>query len=637
MASLYLQNQEDYAQIIREFSGTHRFVMDYLLDELLNRQPEHVRIFLLHTSILDRFCASLCFAVTENIASFDLLKTLESTNLFIVSLDQNRTWFRYHHLFAELLRELLPQHVTSDQLIMAHKRAYIWYAERQLYKEAIPHALAAKDHEQVVIFIEHLLAVLDQTVQSLVLQDWWQPFDVQLFMNRPKVFIYLVSTLVLFGRTSHAIRLLDDAESLMATNQQQWTDDVLHMLKKSMTAMRGVINISLDYSCLLDHIDDVVTLMKWSGKQTDFLNRGEASIIRGHIGFGGRIKKSFELYTKLNSDPQRAKFFYDNLDGHVHVILGDIYYEKNELKIARDQLIKGMHYVEAAKNPAILVPAYYLKAKLALAHGNVEDALTILREAKQHVQLLKAPRWQSILEAAIVRIQLKRGVLEEGMMWVQRRLMHVTTKPNLVNEFENITFARMLISQEKPKEASHWLTQLLHLAKNGGRYASVVEILLLLARCWQKRGDLERAIRLLGEALAMAEAEELIRSFLDEGPDLAELLVHWLQASYRTDRDGEMDPRHIRYGTNLLKLYNLNRVNSQLAVAQSSIHATALLTNRELEILNRINNGATNKEIADELFLSVGTVKRYAHHLYQKLEARNRVEAVSKAKKLGLL
>ncbi|WP_127586908.1 LuxR C-terminal-related transcriptional regulator [Paenibacillus koleovorans] len=636
-ASIYLQDQEHSSQFIRKFSGSHRFVMDFLMDELLYRQPEHIRLFLLHTSVLDRFCASLCFALTENDSAFSILPVLERTNLFIVPLDQNRTWFRYHHLFAEFLRKLLEQYTTPSQLAAIHTRAYGWYSAQHMYKEAIPHALAAGAHDQVVLFMEHMFHASDRTVQSLALQDWAQKLPVAILMSRPKLFIYWIGTWVLFGKTTEALRVLNEAEQLCAREQHSWPAEVRVMLAQGIRVMRGVINISLDYTRLLEHIDDVITLMNWTGKQTEFLNPNEASLIRGHICFGGKVKKSLDLYTKLHNDPHAGKFFREHLDGLTHVMIADLHYERNELGIAREQLVHGIFLAEAANNAAVLAPALYLKARLEQADGDTESALSILHEANEHISQMPSPRWQSMLEAASVRFQIMRRSLEEGAKWAQRRLLSVTAKPIVVNEFENITFARVLMAQHKLKEATQWLTQLLQLAKSKDRYASVIEISLLLTLSWKKRGDLKSAMRMLDQAIYLAEAEQFERIFLDEGPDMADLLAYWLQVSTNKSVDEETHLRRVRYVDSLLQLLIQDLSSPKQPLATTCPQAAALLTVRELDILLKINKGATNEEIARELFLAIGTVKRYTHNLFQKLEARNRVEALSQAKKLGII
>lgn len=637
IASIYLQDQEHYSQFIREFSGSHRFVMDFLMDDLLDRQPEHIRLFLLHTSILDRFCASLCFALTENESAFSILPVLERTNLFIVPLDQNRTWFRYHHLFAEFLRKMLEQYATPAQLAAIHTRACGWYSAQHMYKEAIPHALAAGANDQVVMFMEHMLNASDRTVQSLALQDWAQKLPTAVMMNRPKLFIYLIGTWVLFGKTTGALRILGEADQLLASQQHAWPAEVHAMLAQGIRVMRGVINISLDYSRLLEHIDDVITLMNWTGKQTEFLNPNEASLIRGHICFGGKVKKSLDLYTKLHNDPLAGKFFREHLDGLTHVLIADLHYERNELGIAREQLSHGISLAEAANNAALLAPALYLKARLEQADGDTESALSILHEANERICQMPSPRWQSMLEAASVRFHILRGSLEEGAKWAQRRLLSVTAKPSVVNEFENITFARVLLAQHKLKEATQWLTLLLQLAKSKERYASIIEILLLLTLSWKKRGDLKSAMRMLDEALFLAEAEQFERVFLDEGPDMADLLAYWLQVPTTKTVDVEAHLRRTRYVDRLLQLRFQTLSSPKHPLAATSPQAAALLTVRELDILLEINKGATNEEIARELFLAIGTVKRYTHNLFQKLEARNRVEALSQARKLGII
>lgn len=624
LASFYMRIKEDDSLFIRDFSGNHRFIVDYMIDEVLSRQSEEVQNFLLHTSILDRFCAPLCCALTDNEAASEILAYLEKMNLFIVPLDDDRTWYRYHHLFAELLQKLLIQRVHPRQLTEARMRVSAWFAEQGQYKEAIPHAIAAGRAELAVHYMNLMLEPAEASMEDPVLTGWMEQIPVRNLLLQPKVLIYFIGTLSLSmtGKQAEAWKVMDEAESILTNEPHLLSAEARELVTMNLSVFRGVIEIASNPSRLIEHLDTVVALIEANGKQTHFLNNAyEMSLIRGPLGLGGKIGSSLAVHQKITEDKQRAQFFYEHFDGHGHLFAAELYYETNELSFVRSELERGMLYAEAAIHTALIAPGYYLQSRLKQAEGDSDGAAATLREAIALLARMRTPRWGGLLEAAYIRLELMQGNKLAGTQWVQRRLLRTTAKPDVTNEFENITFARVLMAQNHTKDAIKWLLKLLNLADINHRYASTIEIKLLLALCRMRQGDSESAMRLLESALSRGESEGLVRIFLDEGQEMVRLLSYWLRSR----------PPHgsviVEYANKLLTLFRHGEDRMQ----------RPRLTNREQEILFMISSGQTNQQIASDLQLAIGTIRRYIHNLFEKLEAKNRIQALSRAKELGFL
>jgi LuxR family maltose regulon positive regulatory protein len=636
IASIYLREHDDHARLIRDFSGSHRLVVDYVKEVLLDRQPESVRTFLLYTSILDRFCFPLCRAVAGIGVESQPDMDLDGLSFFIIPLDPERVWFRYHGLFAECLQQLLSRYASPEQVADAHRRACDWFAQHRMYKEAISHALAAGEGERVVHLIANLLEQSPQDARNLAFEPWFAEFPVHLLLKRPKVFVFLTGTLLLFGKTTLATRIVEEAERIVGSGWEPSPDDDGFSLHKGLSVLRAGIRMYLDFTRILDHIEEAVQLIQWSGRKIDFWNRDDVRLSRSYIGMGGKIKTSIGVYARIVSNPRYSIFFYENMEGYGHVMLAELYYESNDLHKAGIELAQAMPAVHASGKPAILVPAAYLKARLEYAKGRPDEAKAALQDAEERLRAMHSPRWMSILEAVNVSFRLREGAVEEGVRWAERRLLDGTGKPNVNDEFEHFIYARVLMASGKLEEAVHWLMQLFEQARSRHRYGSEIEALLLLALCWMRRGDAERAFQMIGEAVAMGEAERHVRAFLDEGTEMAELLSGWLKVCEMT-APPVVKKQHIKYACDLLAQFEREREKTAGDAAAIPPMAAALLTKRQYEILLRMASGASNEEIANELFLAVGTVKRHTHQIFQKFEARNRVEAISKASKLGIL
>jgi len=640
IASIYLRDREDSSRVIRDFSGSHRLVVDYVVDVLLDRQPEHVRKILLYTSVLDRFCASLARAVAEIGPSRQLPVDAELTRFFVIPLDPEHAWFRYHSLFAECLRQLLARYASPDEIRRAHLRAARWFAENRMFKEAIAHARAAGDDGLAVDYAARLYELSPRDAQRLIFESWFMDIPVRLWLRHPKVYIHLASSLILFGKRAEALRFLDEAKALIGKHPRpdaaDIPEDALATVRESLPVLRGGYLAGPDEKNLPEYIEDVIKLVEWSGRHVDFWNRGDVRLARSYVAFGGKIRTSLELYTRLNADPRKAIFFHEYLEGYGEVVIAELFYELDDLENAERVLAHAMPAVTASDKAALLVAAHYLKARLEYAKGRPEAAMEALREADRRLSGLDSPRWKSNLEAITVGFLLRRGAAEKGVRWAERRLMDVSGQPSLADEFEHFIFARVLMAQGRTEDAIHWLMKLFERAKASRRIGSEIEALLLLAMCWMRSGDAEHALGALDDALAEAEAHGHVRAFLDEGGAMADLLSLWLREAENGPRP-EAVRRRMRFAADLLRRFERDHAAQAAAALKAPPAAAALLIRREYEALLMIADGATNEDIAGKLGLSVGTVKRYTHNLFQKLEARNRVEAVAKAKRLGII
>jgi len=642
IAAVNLRDEEHPEQWIRNFSGAHPHVADYAAEELIAQQPEHVRKFLLYTSILDRFSLPLGRAVAGTDAAPAAHSAPmpaadpDAAGLFMIPLDDDVTWYRYPRMIRESLEHLLRRSVSPEQLAEAHRRAFRRFAEERMYPEAIAHAAAAEDYPELVEYVSRLLDAAPEAAHGIAFEPWLEDVPVRLWLDRPTVFIYLASAMILRGKTIRAGRFVDEAERIIRQNPKHHLDENAASLLRSISVLRTGIMLADDFSRILDHVDDAMTMIRWCGRHTDFWNRGEVRLSRSYVGLGGKIKTGLEVYTRMQADPKHSIFFYETLKGFGQVMLAELYYESNDTENASALLAQAMPAVSGSGKPALLVPAHYLKARLELAAGRTDEAFAALEEAAERIRALRSDRWLSLLETAAVGLKLQLGCAEDGLRWLEKRFPEIPDQPSVPDEFEQFVLVRALMAAQRTIEAVHRLMLLYQFAKDQKRLGSEIEALLLLALCAKRQGDLARAFRLLEEALVPAEAERHARVFLDEGAEMAELLAGWLKAGVpRAGRN--IRQRHVQYVSGLLNMFEEGERDRQKQARPVPPLAAALLTDREYEILLRIAGGATNEAVAKELHLAVGTVKRYTHHLFQKLDARNRVEAIAAAQKLGIL
>jgi LuxR family maltose regulon positive regulatory protein len=569
LAALSMQGRSDNSSFIQAFTGSHRFVLDYLVEEVLQRQPDHVRSFLLQTALLDQLCGSLCEAVTGEKEGKGRLETLERGNLFVIPLDDQRQWYRYHHLFAEVLRTHLLDE-QPDQIPLLHQRASAWYEQNNLPAEAIRHALAAGDFEGAAGLIEKMYPAMDASFQSAVWLGWVRKLPDEVVRARLVLSVDYAWALMDSGEFEAGKSWLQEAEQrlegpaegmVVADEAQLRTLPVMIALARSTYAqVQGDIEVTVKYAELAlelspdeDHYSHamaaaILGTAYWARGDLDGAQRALSVWINscqkvGNIIFAvatggylaeiivaqGRLREAERTYKQLiqlASTHDQVRHVTANL----YLGLGLLCHEQGDQQLAAQNLHKSG---ELGWQTALIDWPYrwrLAQARLKEAEGDLETALDLLDEARGLYVRSTIPDFYPI-DALKARVYLRQGRLSEALAWVRERGLSVDDDLTYLGEFEHITLARILIAQHQNDpatgsihEAIALLERLLQAAEAGRRMGSVIEILVVQALALQAQGNVSQALASMEHALALAEPEGYVRIFVDEGEPLRLLI-----------------------------------------------------------------------------------------------------------------
>lgn len=658
LAALSMQGHQDVTGFIQSFSGNHRFVMDYLLEEVLHQQSESIQTFLLRTSILERLCGALCDAVLldSSASSQVTLEYIERANLFLVPLDNERRWYRYHHLFADLLRQRLPQSSTSSptstagDVIELHRRASVWYEANGLELEAFHHATAAQDIERVEYLIEGNGMPLQFRSAWAPVLKWLESLPRAVLDARPSLWVTYASTLLFGGQLPPAVeQKLQAAEAaLQATKPDGGTTDLIGRIA-SIRALLGVIR------------HDAETIMTQSRRALEYLHpdnlpiRTAATMTLGHAyqlqGNRPLARQAFSdviaasessresIYTtaaaiylgqlqeadnqlslatttyrrvlELAGDPMEA------MAAIAYLGLARISYQWNDLAAAQEHGQQCQRLLRQMYSTDTIASYDVFRAHLKLAQRDADGAAVILAEAEAFVRQHDFMHQMPEVAAAQVLTLLHQGNLVAAA--------HLAETHELP-----ISQARVYLAQGNPSTALTLLEPLRQQMEAKGWADEQLRVMVLEAIALQAQGDMQAAMQVLGETLALAAPGGFIRLFVDEGLPMAQLLT---EAAART-----MMPD---YTSKLLTAFESERQKveerSYIPVIPPAQPLIEPLSQRELEILRLVAQGLSNREISERLFIALVTVKVHNGRIFEKLQVQRRAEAVARAQALGLL
>jgi LuxR family maltose regulon positive regulatory protein len=652
LAALSMQACDDLPGFIRSFSGSSHNVLEYLIEEVFERQPTEEQEFLLKTSILDRLSGSLCDAVVNRSGSSLILDRLEHANLFIVPLDQSRTWYRYHQLFAELLRQrlLFADKPAQKEL---HRRASQWFASEGLIPEAIQHAMAAGEWEMVA---ELLGKVFDRTFRNGELATflgWMKSLPDQVIFKRPELCRDYALALTATGQ-------LDAAEIYLSRAESAVQDDPT-LLGSILVTRAYYLRIRGDIPQAIDCARRALAVLP----QTDVFSRCQAAIFLGmaYCNYGNfqeaeRALEEGELTAHL-SDNRYARMtalaFLGAIQGvygrlhravelcqqaihiagksptgaYAHIVLGTLFYEWGELESAAEHLQTGVEQGKLLSNPLIESDGYIALAILQQGRGDPDATSAALQSADQiDDNRLNTPIGHMHTAASHVKIALAQGDLITAQLWAEQ-----VTEPidsSFLYPALGLTPVRVLLARGEKSKAAEKLKELYEIAHEKGWGAGLIEVRLLQALAAATPED---ALHFLQDALQMAQPERFIRTFVDKGEPMKALLERL------KPRSGE------------LKKYILTLLASFAQTGSDYIHQPVTdsvtasrpgyylerLSKREIEVLRLMGDGCANKEIAAQLVISVGTVKRHIIHIFRKLDAANRTQAVAIGRDLEII
>jgi len=690
MAALSMRDREDVRGFIEGFSGTNRYILDYLLEEVLGSQPPEIQRFLLRTSILERLTAPLCDAVlshdegskregddrskqSESLflrQSTSILEYLERVNLFLVPLDDERTWYRYHHLFADLLRTQLQKSLGALEIAQLHLRASEGYEQDGSTLEAIHHASIASDLERVERLIEQNYLAMAARGEMSSLRYWTGRLPKELIYSRPWLCAYEAESRTWFGELDEADRLLQEAEKSIqsATSQLDARPLVGHLafVRSHISAMRGDtqraielallardnypaenlgvhlgISVILGYAYFLDgnfpKASETLHATIQSGSASDAVSAtlGACGLLARLYAIQGRLHDAFDLLQNAGQMATRAGAQYPGAEAVVEVNIGSVLYEWNDLAGALEHTVRGLRSINSWGKGDLLALAYVTLCRIQRANGDRNATVDTVQKAVDLIHTRGVfPEARCAVEVAQVKLWLAQGDLPSALRWATSFDKKAFGSDNFFwfkDELTQITRARVFMIQNKLRDAIGLLSHLEETARSCGRMGRLIEILLLKALAMQKLGEPAHALAILTESLALAEPEGYLRIFLDEGQLMQMLLAQWLS---HADTGSLRD-----FAIQLLTQFEAEPHVGTTAQGKISPAGDLVepLSQRELEVLHLIAVGRTNQEIARQLIVSLGTVKAHTASIYRKLDVANRTEAVAHARQLGIL
>ena len=647
LAALSLQGHPDATSFIQSFTGSHHFVLDYLLEEVLQRQSESVQTFLLRTSILDQLCGPLCDAVLRSPVSSGqvTLEYLERANLFLVPLDNERRWYRYHHLFADLLRQRLSSVDEAGKVTELQRRASQWYEDHGLEVEAFHHAAAANDVERAERLIEGRGLPLQFRGAGAPVLNWLESLPTTVLDASPALWVTYAASLFFSGRHTAVEQKLQAAE---AAQQSGEPDDRQRDLVGRIASIRATLAI-------IQH--DSETIIAQSRRALEYLHpdnlpiRTAATYTLGYarqlqgdraaasLAFTDviRISKSFadSIYTiaatlslgqvqesdnqlslatrtyqravQLAGDPPRT------IASEAHLGLARIYYEWNDLDAAQQhaqqclQLTRQIESVDTFASYAVFL------ARLRLAQGDVPGAVAILAEAEEFVRQHNFVYRIPDIAAARVLTLVRQGNLSAAAHLAKTHELSISQARVFLAGGDTSAALLVLEPWRRQVEVRGWADERL-------------KVMILQAIALQAHGDRDASVQLLVDALAFAEPGGFVRSFVDEGVPMAHLLSAAAARGRMTDHIGR-----------LLAVFDVAKQQSENTSDRPPAQALIdPLSPRELEVLRLITQGLSNHEIGERLFLALDTVKGHNRKIFGKLQVQRRTEAVVRARELGL-
>jgi len=669
---------------LRAFSGRQAFVLDYLTDEVLQRQPEPIRRFLLETCILERMCGPLCDAVraeTEPTGSQAILESLDHSNLFLVSLDDERQWYRYHRLFRDLLRARLHEVSTKsekDWIPGLHRRAAAWYREQNLPADAVHHALLAQDYAQAADIVEQAIQRVSvwSQINTTTFMDWYGALPEDVVQTRPRLQLIASRVFYVTRQPSKTERILQQIVDYIQDRPDcPDAGEILDRVaadRASFAAVRGDVRqaIALSHQILerlpSENIPMHIRLYSILG----LAHERAGDLDSAEQAFGEAIAAARTLEMDFAAVPlvcNQAEIHFlrgqlrqaaetctravqmGTVDGTPHSVTGyaeieqaKILYEQNDLQDAASHAATGIERLAQGGTPDSFGNAHTVLARIRQAQGDTQDALTAIETAILAAQDSGMHRLIHLTRAYRARIWLAQNKLQQAARWADEYRQVGETA--YLREVEDLTLVRVLLAQGNAAEALSLLDELLAPAEDAGRFGHVLEIEVQRALALEAIGDRTLALDALAHALHLAAPEGYVRIFIDGGRPMGELLMAVARgpshAPPHTDADTLTTTFHVDMGhvrTLLAALSEAPTAGTGPSSAPGRQPLAEPLTERELEVLCLLAEGLTNPEIGQRLYISRPTVKTHTQSIYSKLNVHTRREAVEQARALGIL
>lgn len=640
LAALSLKGQPDAHTFINAFTGNHHFVLDYLLEEVLHQQPADLQTFLLVTALLPRMCGALCEVVLGTAAGTEMLTTIEQANLFIIPLDQERRWYRYHHLFSELLRQRLQQQATPAEIATYHLRASHWFEENGLELEAFYHATAAPDISRAEYLINGRGMPLQLRGGATPILNWLATLPPAVLDEKPSLWVTYASALLVIGQvvgveekaraaelalaqqeptpiTQDLIGRIASIRATVAVTQHQ-ADEIIVQANRALTylhpqniSVRASITWTLGYAYELQG-------QRQPARQV-YQEAAQVCLAIGHATIAKMSLMGWAHMQQLDNQLHLAAETYQkalDMAGDVpnpplcdaYLGLAQIAYEWNELETAEQHLLHSLPLAQQIANTDRYTNCRLFFVRLKLAQGNLTGAQTLLNQVAQEIHQHQFKQIWPELVAVQVQLLLQQGHLPAAAQLVQ-------------NHPFPLELARVQLAQGEPAQALVTLSHYADELRQKGWVYEQLQVWVLQALAHQAAGEKDQALHQLQQALTQAEPAGFRRLFVDEGRPMAVLLTAAAQQG--------VSPTYVNTLRQLFPTGATPAGGNQTLVEP--------LSDRELEILRLIAEGCSNQEISQRLFLALSTVKGHNQRIFGKLQAQSRTEAIALGRELGLL
>lgn len=665
IAALSMRGRDDIQGFIKGFSGSHRHILGYLAEEVLNHQTGETLNFLLQTSILDRLCAPLCDAVTKRTNSQSILERLERTNLFLIPLDDEQHWYRYHHLFTEVLRARLKGK-QPDQLPELHRRASQWLETSGRTAEAIDQAIYAMDYPRAACLISSIIQSYNDKGAVRTLLNWIDQLPEEQIFQYPDIFSYKGWLLYLAGRIDQAKDHADKAKVYItpdtptaARGRLAHLDSQFAIAKGDMSAVQAFAQDAIALIGEEDFFFRILALMTIASAQTLAGSPKDAiSNLKEAARIGEKSKQAFatltayaKLANQLNLQGslqearavcQHAMTLYQSSSGQPLPISSIAYVEAAKLAYEEDDMDVVEQYFHVATRlesnlsiPGLHLENLYIQALFEGAKGNLNAALELAGQGHSAAEQMGLRGYIAIFTAVESELLLRQGDITALMGWIASAGPTFARCDDLLNMYGSIVYVRFLIHQGDLRDTAELITRMEEAARRSNYVRQLITLLLLKALLCRSQGDSKQAQASLEEALQLAMPQKYRRVFLDEGEPIRNLLLDYHSIVKR--KIG------IRHDGNSIKV--LMYIDQLLAAFPHSVPSMKLkaeifpesLSERELEILRLVASGRSNQEIAEILVIAVSTVKSHINNLYAKLGTNRRTQAIAIANELGLL
>ncbi|MEM7118059.1 MAG: LuxR C-terminal-related transcriptional regulator [Chloroflexota bacterium] len=656
-------------EFIQAFSGSHRYILGYLLEEVLLQQPEAIRTFLLQTALLNRLYGPLCDAVTGRQNSGQLLRQLEDDNLFLILLDDQRQWYRYHNLFADMLLARATE-TTSLDLRTLHLRASNWYEANTLLPEAIHHALAAEDFARAARLMAQTWDALYTSRQEATLQRWVEVLPTTVVQTNPTLSVGYGWVLLLAGDLAKAQSWMEETAVRLAMIPFDQTDTQLNSLRASLANARAfhaqavgqvtdTITFTEEALQLVPESDpytrgitlSLLALVYWANEElakaqtairssmTELERAGNRLLaLHGAIVLAdlnlvqGRLREAIGVYEQALQAATADSTSPLAGTADFHLALSNLYRQQANRKTADFHYQQALACSQRAALPDFGHTLLLAQAAQAQTAGKLDEALVILNqaEASAHVAQSAYPDLRP-LSTRKAHIWIAQGRLDEAEQWASQKGLTTNDAVHYLREFDYLTLARLRLAQyrqmREPRtihEAHKLLAQMQTAAESAGRWGSSNEILLLQALAYEAQGMVDEAMLALENAFRLAEPQGYVALFIEEGKPMTRLL----QAAAKRG----VAPAYVR------QLHEAQAATrGQSATASITQPLVEPLSERELEVLHLLATELTGPQIADKLMISLNTMRTHTKNIYSKLGVNSRRTAVRRAQDLSLL